>query len=265
MWNYIKSFIYKENTHAGSTPTTPRQETMLIRHKLGEDLKKNNLRWNVAGWSQQTESHTEWTSKIENDITLPLVESIRLKNKIVSAKLLPIYDENKLYSLQYFIENFGQFNKNIKINYNLSSASTNEPIILKCNLIIVPKDGVVHHPCKVTHRYNHADSANVLIVSSKTDSTTVIEQSRKQIIDLPQTKPEEEELSYTLCIRIPLKKTPVNKGIYIRDTTKNIKATVLYYLYLDHKTITEHDIKKIVSIFTNFKQKGFLISKQITE
>lgn len=265
MWNYIKSFIYKKNTTEILDSHTPRQETMLLRHKLGEDLKKNNLRWNVAGWSQQTDSHTEWTSKIKNDITLPLVESIQLKNKIVSAKLLPIYDNNKLYSLQYFIENFGQFNRNIKINYNLSSISNNEPIILKCNLIIVPKDGVVHQPCKVTHRYNHSDIANVLIVSSKTDHVTVTEQSRKQIIDLPQIKPEEDDINYTLCIRIPVKKTPVNKGLYVRDTTKNIKATVLYYLYLDHKTINENDIKKIVGIFSNFKKSGFLISKQITE
>ena len=261
MWKYIKSFIYNPvDEKIPPEILTPIQKSMLLRHRISEKIEQNSLKLTNGGWSQRALTHTDWTCKLENSICLPFIESDKTLTKVVSAKIIPIYYEGKLYTLQYYLENFSQFNKNIHINYNLASCAT-EPVVLRCNVVVIPKiTNIKHNPVKLTHRYVSCNR-NMLVISNKNNSISLLENSRKQIINFEQNNKDLEETHFNVCVQIPVKKTPINRGIYIRDTTRNIKATVLYYLYIDHEEVEESDVHKIQEIIENFKKDSFLVSK----
>tara|TARA_B110000971_G_C19976684_1_gene485298 strand:+ start:108 stop:899 length:792 start_codon:yes stop_codon:yes gene_type:complete len=260
MWKYIKSFISNPIDEKTPEILTSRQKSMILRHQISEKIEHNSLKLTNGGWSQGALPHTDWTCKLENSICLPFIESDKALTKVVSAKLIPIYNEGKLLTLQYYLENFSQFNKNIHINYNLASCAI-EPVVLRCNVVVIPKTAdIKHNPVKLTHRYDPCNG-NMLVISNKTNSISLLENSRKQIIDFEQNNKDLEKTHFNVCVQIPVKKTPINRGIYIRDTTRNIKATVLYYLYIDHDEVEESDVHKIKEIIDNFKKDSFLVSK----
>uniref|UniRef100_A0A6C0B599 Uncharacterized protein n=1 Tax=viral metagenome TaxID=1070528 RepID=A0A6C0B599_9ZZZZ len=255
MWTYIKSFFSKKGEEREKTKNLSlREKSMILRHSTNSELLNRSLKWTLPGWSQRYVSHTDWTIKIKGDITLPYIEKVNKCVNFISAAQIPIIVNNNKINLQKYIETFGQYSPNININYNLSS-SYNESIAMHCVVVIIPKDNTITHiPSKLTHRYDKC-SNNILIVSSQKSSISLEEEQRKHDIHLEETMPEiHDKINYNICIEIPVKKY---KLINKRDINKEIKGTIVYYLYLDHKTLNNSDIDRIEKIFTNFKNEKY--------
>ena len=157
MFSYIKSFFYsttKKNTNTDTEtpislknpePTKKRnkhlgEKLMLIRHRTKKRLSENNFKWSIPGWSTKLSSHIDWSIKIGDKLTSPIIKTKANIGRYISANEVPINISNtKTTSLQQYLENFGQFNSNIKINYNLSS-NYNESVRFTCSLVLLPKN-----------------------------------------------------------------------------------------------------------------------------
>lgn len=261
MWAYVKSFLYNsKKKQAEKKQLTLREKSMIVRHNTNTKLSNKGLKWTHAGWSQRCEPHTDWTIKIKDDITLPYIEQTTKNINFVSATKIPIIINNQPSSLQQYIENYGQYNPNIKINYNLSN-SFNERIEMSCVVVLIPKDtSVIHIPTKLTHKYDRNINNNILLVSSQKKSTTLQEDKRKQDFNLEETMPEtHEDIHYNICLEIPIIRSRAFRSTVIRQFNQTIKGTIVYYLYVDHTDLNDTDIDKIEGIFNNFKNETYNI------
>ena len=263
MWAYIKSFFITSVTEEKpEKKLSIREQSLVIRHNINSKLMEKGLKWTIAGWSQRLISHTDWTIKIKDSITLPYIEKKQNTNQLISAIRVPMFIDNKKVNLQKYLENYGQYNPNIKINYNLST-SFNESIEMKCVVVIIPKDTeIVHFPSKLTHKYEKFSNNSILVVSTQNNSKVIHEDRRKHNFDLEQTIPEDtNKVYYNICLEIPIIKYTAIKKLFIRDSEKRITGTIVYYLYLDHKKINENDIENIEEIFNDFKKEKYNFSK----
>lgn len=259
MWAYVKSFFNNgKNNQVEEKQLTLREQSMLLRHNTNVKLIEKGFKWTQAGWSQRRVSHTDWTIKLKNNITLPYIEKKNKNINFISANKIPIVVNNKQLTLQQYIEHHGQQNPNIKIDYNLSS-NFNESVEMECVVVLIPKDtSVIHKPCKLSHKYDRLNT-NILVVSSQKNSVSLHEEQRKHDIDLEDTMPEiHDKINYNVCLEIPLVRPKNLKGTLLRNIDRNIKGSIVYYLYLDHKELNDDDIDKIEEIFNNFKNDKYM-------
>jgi len=259
MWSYIKSFFNKKTDEKIARKITVREKSMILRHRTNNELTERSLKWTIPGWSQRYMSHTDWTIKIKDDITLPYIEPINKNCNFISAANIPIVtSNNNKITFQKYLESYGQYNPNININYDLSS-SFNESVEMECVVAIIPKDdGITHIPSKLTHRYNTQKRRNMLVISSQKNSISLQEGKRKHDIDLEDTMPEiSNEIRHNICLEIPIIKSSHVNDVLVRNVTKNIKGTVVYYIYLDHTQLNTNDITRIEEIFKNFKNEKY--------
>ena len=164
MWSYIKSFFNKKTDEKITRKITVREKSMILRHRTNNELTERSLKWTIPGWSQRYMSHTDWTIKIKDDITLPYIEPINKNCNFISAANIPIVTANNKITFQKYLESYGQYNPNININYDLSS-SFNESVEMECVVAIIPRDDdITHIPSKLTHRYNTQKSSNMLVI-----------------------------------------------------------------------------------------------------
>jgi len=258
MWSYIKSFFNKKIDKTIVRKITVREKSMIMRHRTNNELTERSLKWTIPGWSQRYMSHTDWTIKIKDDITLPYIEPINKNCNFISAANIPIVTTNNKITFQKYLESYGQYNPNININYDLSS-SFNESVEMECVVAIIPRDDdITHIPSKLTHRYNTQKSSNMLVISSQKNSISLQEGKRKHDIDLEDTMPEiSDEIHYNICLEIPIIKSSHVNNILVRNVTKNIKGVIVYYIYLDHTKLNTNDITRIEEIFKNFKNEKY--------
>ena len=268
MLSYIKSFLYNtvEKKESKEEPVyetktikrnlSLREKIMFIRHRLNNNLNNHGLRWNLAGWSSKLNPHTDWTIKIKN-VTLPIIRTKSNITRYISAKNIPISDESGIIPLQKYLENFGQFNPNIKINYHLAS-NYNESIQFKCSVVIIPKNtNTTLITCKLTHQYKQLTKKRILLVSTKNGSLSFIQTERKHDIHIADTTKETNKDGYNICLEIPIIKSPLISDLFIRDENKPIIGNLVYYLYLDENNITSADAETIGQIFDNFKNQKY--------
>jgi len=264
MWAYFKSFLYKNDSNNEKTNTKKRklslkEKSMITRHRTNSKLKNKNLKWSNAGWSQRHVTHTDWSIKLKNDITLPIIESQRRTTKLISAKKIPINMKNETITLQKYIENYGVYNPDVKINFNLS-LNFNESIESGCCVVIIPTDKeLIHQPTKLTHRFEQSEFKNLLVVSTPNKTTSLIESSRRHNLNLEDKLVSDKvgDIFYNICVEIPLVKSRVLNDTFMRNSTKHIKGTIVYYLYIDHEEINESDLNKIDTIFKNFEKEKY--------
>lgn len=257
MWAYLQSFFNTRNEKKNKQITV-REKSMLLRHKTNSELTERSLKWTLPGWSQRLVSHTDWTIKIKDDITLPYIEPINKNFNFVSAAKIPIAVNNKKINLQKYVESYGQYNPNININYDLSS-SFNESVEMECVVVIIPKeDGITHIPSKLTHKYDTRVGNSILIISSQKNSISLQEEQRKHDIKLEDIMPEiSDKIYYNICLEIPIIKSTHVNNVLVRNLYKNIKGVIVYYVYLDHTQLNTDDINRIEKVFNNFKNDKY--------
>ena len=259
MWSYIKSFYYKVNTdNSVRKKPTARETSMMLRHRTASALNNMGLKWSTSGWSRRLIPHTDWTIKVQDSITLPYIESINKNINLISAKLIPIMVHNRCINLQKYLEDNGQYNPDININYTLSTYP-DEQLEIKCIVVIIPHiENLVHTPSKSTHLYDNLTEHNLLIVTNSQTSVSIREEKRKQNFDLPTTIiSNSPHKAYNVCLEIPLIKSSNITNIFVRDFNRSIKGNLVYYLYLDHDKITNDDLTKINQIFLDFKNEKY--------
>tara|TARA_B110000971_G_scaffold132069_1_gene135164 strand:+ start:3254 stop:4090 length:837 start_codon:yes stop_codon:yes gene_type:complete len=275
MFSYIKSFFYS-TTGKSKTATSEKQisnekdltairknkdlseKLMIIRHRTKKRLGENNLTWHLPGWSNKLSSHVDWSIKIENKLTTPIIQAETNIGRYISAIDVPInITDTTNISLQKYLENFGQFNSNIKIDYNLSS-NYNESVRFTCALVLLPKhlkNKIL--PCKITHRFKNALHKSLILSSNKSGTGSFIETDRKHIINLEIPKTDNNEINYNICAEIPLIKSQTIPDLYIRDLNRMVTGTLVYYFFVDEDNITEEDFGQIIKVFNNFKTEKY--------
>ena len=117
MWSYIKSFFNKKTDEKITRKITVREKSMILRHRTNNELTERSLKWTIPGWSQRYMSHTDWTIKIKDDITLPYIEPINKNCNFFGEKefLISFLELRLLSKLSCLIKLFFR----IKINGNM--------------------------------------------------------------------------------------------------------------------------------------------------